>query len=1256
MDTWQPPSEFDGYRLVRSLGQGGMGHVYLGKDLLLDRSVAIKFIAAAEISDALEERFLAEGRALARLAHPNVVAVHRVSQIHGRPYLVSEYVRGESLDAIRGPIPWERALRIGVGLARGLAAAHRHGVLHRDIKPSNVVLGDDGEVKLLDFGIAKIEPVISGPSRVTGEGPVASPGLGEGGAATNRTTAELATGGALPGRPAGTPLYMAPEVLEGEPASRRSDLYSFGAVLYELCSGGPPRRDGAQSSIPPLETRAPGVHPRLAEIVGRCLETDPLRRYASADEVLDALEHVAPTHQIVALPASNPYRGLRSFDSEHRALFFGREADIGAVLDRLRTDPLVVVAGDSGVGKSSLCRAGVLPLVVERGLDPEHRWVIARLVPGRDPLLRLATVLAPVLRTEADALAAWLRAEPAALARAVQRERQTRPELGIVVFVDQAEELLSVASAEEAARFSQCCSLSLSLIGGLRWLMAIRGDFVARLAALPGLGDELQRSLYFLRPLSPELLREAIVGPVRAHGVTFESERLVENLVLAGQAPSGSLPLLQFALSELWESRDQRQNKITTAALEAIGGVNGALAQHADAVLAGLSPAERDQARRILVELVNSDGTRARRTLGELRANEPVTAKALDALIEGRLVVARTRAGETEFELAHESLPRIWPALSEWLDKTSESRRARQRVHEAAVEWGRLGRSPDALWHRRQLEELRVLGPQELEGEEERFLEASRRRARSEELLPWGLAAGVVGLMVLAVLVTHARSRAALAERVEAQMAQARASAGEAHAAGSAAQKKRVEALGLFDGTWRHPERGSPVPEDVRWDEAEATWADALPLQRQADAAYSRASTALELALMLDPDRRALRSDLAGILFEQLQQNQPHARSTEELRERLAAFDTEGRFRKELEAVGSLELTVNPPMREVRVERYATSGGLLRPELVRTVGASDRTELALGPGSYRLVLVPADGGPSFRYPFVLQAGEKRVIDLRLPSARSIPRGFVYIPPGPFLMGSADDETLRIAQMAPPMHEVQTPGFLISETEVTFAEWAAFLDSGAASLPEHRPDVESTKGLVRMIRGADGWTLHLRPTSKEYVARWGQPVRYEGRDRLSVQDWRRFPVTGISLVDIQDYLRWLDRSGRVPGARLCTEWEWERAARGADGRTFSTGDTLPASMVNVDLTYGRNSVAFGPDEVGSHPESDSPFGLHDVAGNALEVVSGRGPGEAASGRGGCWYFDAPFSARLTSHEPLESQTRAVYLGFRVCAPL
>ena len=165
--TWNPPDQFDEFRLVRSLGGGAMGQVYLAHDTLLDRHVAVKFVYAAP-DPAARARVLDEARAIARLQHPNVVAIYRVAEVAGHPYLVSEYVQGRALHELPRPMPWRAVLDIAIDLARGLAAAHRRGVLHRDVKPANAILADDGSAKLLDFGLATItdrgpadDPVVS---------------------------------------------------------------------------------------------------------------------------------------------------------------------------------------------------------------------------------------------------------------------------------------------------------------------------------------------------------------------------------------------------------------------------------------------------------------------------------------------------------------------------------------------------------------------------------------------------------------------------------------------------------------------------------------------------------------------------------------------------------------------------------------------------------------------------------------------------------------------------------------------------------------------------------------------------------------------------------------------------------------------------------------------------------------------------------------------------------------------------------------
>jgi formylglycine-generating enzyme required for sulfatase activity len=365
--NWVPPERFDEYRLIKALGRGSMGQVWLAHDTVLDRLVAVKFISELPAHDAVRRRFLTEARAAARVQHPNIIAIYRVGEIGPRPYLISEYVRGDSLDRIARPVPWPRLLDIARGLARGLAAAHRRGVLHRDLKPANAILSETGEVKLLDFGLAKLirdtapppdapprsvaeVAAVSGdpttPPRATSERaalppaqtPRTAPDAADARTAQTVKLIEVATrepatptggGIALPqvtsaGAVMGTPAYMPPEAWRGEPATPRSDVYSLGALLYELAAGAPPHRgDSAppgdsqhavrssalETDAPPLATAAPGIDPRFAAIVDRCLRRDPDQRFASGDAVLEPLEALVAGDHATATTPAHPVQG-----------------------------------------------------------------------------------------------------------------------------------------------------------------------------------------------------------------------------------------------------------------------------------------------------------------------------------------------------------------------------------------------------------------------------------------------------------------------------------------------------------------------------------------------------------------------------------------------------------------------------------------------------------------------------------------------------------------------------------------------------------------------------------------------------------------------------------------------------------------------------------------------------------------------------------------------------------------------------------
>ena len=758
---WTPPEALDEYRMVREIGQGAMGRVWLAHDTLLDRPVAVKFLVGVGPDQRTRGRFSVEARAVARVQHPNVVAVYRVGEIDGRPYLVSEFVRGRTLNALARPQPPERALAIGVALARGLAAAHRRGVLHRDIKLANAMISDDDEVKLLDFGLAKVldripqgdaawpvdPPGHPATSLAWGAEGDTLPGLASVPASRNAATGvatEPAPGrtgelevdqrgatltpepppldsneltprfGATPspaitrtGEALGTPLYMAPEIWRCLPATPQSDVYSLGVVLYELCAGHPPHQGTVvelayatpRTDAPPLLQSA-AVDPRFAAVIDRCLRRRSEERFPSGDALREALEELAAPPRATAIPEGNPYRGLAPFEAEHGGLFFGRGGEVRAILDRLRGEPCVLVAGDSGVGKSSLCRAGVLPAVADGAIADRRTWSTVRVVLGRHPIAALAAALGPLIDGNDATVAALLRSEPATVVRDLRRRQGEEKRL--LLFVDQLEELCTLAEPAEAAAAAEALAAFADGASGLRLLATVRGDFLGRLGALPGLGDVVPRALHLLRPLGAARLREAIVGPALAKGVQFESEDLIDALVAPSVDAPGGLPLLQFALADLWEARDVPRRKIPRAALDAMGGVGGALARHADAVIAALSPLQRVATRRIFGRLVTAEGTRARRPASELfAAQDTAGPPALEALVRGRLLVARDgeSAAGPSYEIAHEALLTAWTTLRGWLGSDEEVRALKERLERAASEWLRLGRSPPHALH-----------------------------------------------------------------------------------------------------------------------------------------------------------------------------------------------------------------------------------------------------------------------------------------------------------------------------------------------------------------------------------------------------------------------------------------------------------------------------------------------------------------------------------------------------------------------------
>ncbi len=1237
--AWSPPREFDGYHIRRSIGRGAMGEVFLAYDTLLDRLVGVKFIYALVAGSEQRERFLAEGRAIARLQHPNVLTIYRVGEVEGRPYLSSEFIEGTPLDELEIPLPWKKVLEIGIGLARGLAAAHRRGVLHRDVKAANAILSKTGEVKLLDFGLAKVVEVTDAPVVEAGTSYSRVP------SGLRRPPPETNHSGL-----AGTPLYMAPEIWAGEGATFRSDVYSMGILLYQLLSGatlhvaatlGELRRMACSTPAPPL-TEVIDADPRLASIIQRCLEISPENRFTNADELRDALEQLEATAADAAIPQGNPYRGLAAFEAEHRGLFFGRDADVRALLERLRVESFLVVMGASGVGKSSLCRAGVLPRVASGALGEGRTWSTVMLKPGQHPLAALCSVLAPFLSTDEESLAAKLRKEPSVLGRLLRRPHAG--DAGLMIFVDQLEELVTIAEPAEAAIVAEALSSLYAPAPRLRLLATTRADFVTRIAGLPGLGAELARTFHLLCPLTVENVREAIVGPARVKGVRFENEEMVDNLVAAATNAEGALPLLQFALAELWEHRDKEHHRILASSLIPLGGVAGALARHGDRVVDRMLPEQRAVTPRLLVDLITKESTRARRQETELlRGDERAVKGALDALVSGRLLVAHAALGGASYEIAHEALIKGWPTLQRWTENERDGRAARERLATAVDEWERLGRTPDALWSARQLDEATRLEAGGLQRTEAEFIAASRKAYARKRWLRSALVA-VLALTVIGVWgAARLSTSLALKRRVETFVADASEKLNRAREMTATSEQLKHQALEQMD-------LGNQ-------DEGERVWLEALTIKKDVDRTLGRATQALDEAIVLGSSDGRVRELLADAIYARAllaEQSGATERMTE-LIELLPLYDASGQRMARWNAPALLTVTTEPPGAQITVEQFvkdeqAQMKGLPAKEL--SSGAE-----SLPQGTY-VVTVNAPGHAETRLPIFLERGERLPLSIRLLKAEFVPKGYVYVAAGRFIYGTrAEERDRRDFLHTVPAHSMHTDGFLVAQHETTWADWLEYLKAlSPAEKAKRTPKMDEGgfHGALSITQETTGlWKLTLQPGTKAFVALEGEPIVYSERPSRTQQDWRRMPVSGIDFESAEAYARWLAETKRLPGARLCDEREWERAARGADDREYPHGSQLKADDANLDDTYGKSPLTLGPDEVGSHAASRSPFGIDDATGNVWEWARSVSGKKDFVVRGGSFLFGHN-SGRVTNRELVEPTLRDVSLGMRVCA--
>jgi WD40 repeat protein/serine/threonine protein kinase len=466
--------------------------------------------------------------------------------------------------------------------------------------------------------------------------------------------------------------------------------------------------------------------------------------------------------------AHPPYLGLSAFSPADAGHYFGREREVEACVNRLRVRPLLAVVGPSGAGKSSFVQAGIVP-----ALPGGWRSVTVR--PGPAPLAQLAARLEREGIVLGD-LRGRLARQPDALARALRGAAAERGET-LVLVVDQFEELLTLClDVEEQRLYSEALMrVARSSDDPVRVVLTLRDDFLVRAQQLPALRERLTQSLQLLGTPPPEELVRIVIEPARRAGYSFEDAELPMEMVSSVAGEPGALALLSFTATKLWELRDRHFRRLRRRSYEALGGVGGALAQHAEDTLARMSPARQGLVREIFRQLVTADGTRAiltRRELRQMLASDEAD-EVIEELIRARLLVASEGdTGEDRVEVVHEALLSSWPRLVGWQREDAESARLRDQLRAAARQWVERGRSRGLLWRGDALLEYRVWRSRyrgSLTEAEEAFARASlheeargRRRRRMLQIAAFtALALGLVFVLGLNRRATRERDRAA---------------------------------------------------------------------------------------------------------------------------------------------------------------------------------------------------------------------------------------------------------------------------------------------------------------------------------------------------------------------------------------------------------------------------------------------------------------------------------------------------------------
>ncbi len=811
-----------GNELRERIGAGGFGMVYRAYQTAVGREVAIKIILPEYASQPdFIRRFEVEAQVIARLEHPHIVPLYDYWRDPEGAFLVMRLLRSNLRTIIqRGRWALEDVSRLLEQIGSALSVAHRENIVHRDVKPDNILLDEDNNAYLADFGIAQ----------------------------------ELGFNRTQEGTVAGSPAYITPEQIKGDDVSGKTDIYSLGLIVYELLLGEKPYADAAtpaelischlNTPLPRMRPGRPDLPAAVDEVLQTATAKNPDHRYPNAlrfaaafraclpnlqrspaqplpeplterelcilellieglsnREIADKLVLTVGTvrwyinqiytkldvhsrHQAIerarqlrlgdtgqspdrvepGLPAEgtitavrvtsrklpelvNPYKGLRAFQEADAPDFFGRATLTEQLLTRLNTNDdgarFLAVVGPSGSGKSSVVKAGLIPALRKGALPTSSQWFITEMQPGTHPFEELEAALLRVSISPLPGLLSQLFEDRRGLARVAKRILPADPNSELLLVVDQFEELFTLTAEEEIrTRFiDNLLAAVTDARGRVRVALTLRADFYDRPLIYPRLAELMRSHTEVIIPMTVSELERAIVGPAERVGLELETGLVAQIVSDVGQQP-GTLPLLQFSLSELYGSREDR--RLTMGVYQQSGGISGALARRADSLFETLDSLGQQTVRQIFLRLITpgegTEDTRRRVSRVELEtlADGSVVDEVLSAFGQYRLLTFDhdpVTRGPT-VEIAHEALIRQWGRLREWLHTNRESLRVHQRLLVAAQEWVSAGREASFLASGGRLMQFEALageGEVTLNALEREYLEASIKARQQHE-------------------------------------------------------------------------------------------------------------------------------------------------------------------------------------------------------------------------------------------------------------------------------------------------------------------------------------------------------------------------------------------------------------------------------------------------------------------------------------------------------------------------------------------